>query len=335
MAPHSLYSAPPFAERLPWIGGDLQTLRNFLMAPRSSQADESSENIMLGLGDGTGDSLLASLDRSRQARQDGALVVLIHGLTGCAQSRYMLASAAFWLTRGHAVLRLNLRGAGPSAGRSRELYNAGRSDDIARAIAAVPAELTQAGIYAIGYSLGGAILLKFLGEAGRETLVRAAASVSAPIDLAAASARLLSLRNRLYHNWLLPRMKAEAKALTLMSSDELAAIEQARTIVEYDDGFVAPRNGYKDAADYYAQSSAERFLTQIGVPTLVLSAANDPWIPIAAYDAIDWRAAPAVTRLSPAGGGHVGFHGRGSRRAWHDLAIEGFFAFTRARENRR
>ncbi len=170
------------------------------------------------------------------------------------------------------------------------------------------------------------MLLKFLGEDGTDAPVRAAAAVSAPIDLAAAARRILMRRNGVYHWNLLRAMKIEATspAAELAPSERLA-IEQARTIVEFDDRFVAPRNGFAGAADYYARNSSEQFLPAIRVPTLVVHAFDDPWIPPGAYRRVRWADNPRLHRALSPGGGHVGFHMRDSRLPWHDLVVGEFF----------
>ncbi len=307
----------PFRPRWPWIGGHLQTIRNQIVRPH--HALPAGERLWLDLGDG--DALAAAYHQGTDAARP--LVVLVHGLAGAEDSLYLRASAAHLLDAEFSTLRLNLRGTGPSLPRCRGQYHAGRSEDLRLALAALPDVMTRSGIALVGYSLGGNVLLKFLGE-GAAPNVRMAASVSAPIDLAEASATLASSRNRLYQSWLLATMREEALAGPL-SEVERSAVLSARTVTEFDDLYVAPRNGFASASDYYAKSSAARFLPGIGVPTLVIQATNDPWIPMAAYDAVGWRSNPKLTPLFGAGG-HVGFHGAGSSVAWHDRAIAMFFA---------
>ncbi|MCK6454894.1 MAG: hypothetical protein L6R19_29215, partial [Alphaproteobacteria bacterium] len=155
--------------------------------------------------------------------------------------------------------------------------------------------------------------------------IRAAASVSAPIDLARSARRITHWRNRPYHRWLLGRMIAEAVPGTAGAA-ERDAVLTARTVIEFDDRFVAPRNGFAGAADYYRRCSAAAYLDGIGVPTLVIHARDDPWIPGDIYRDVDWPANPALVRLLPAQGGHVGFHAAGDKVAWHDRRIAAFFA---------
>ena len=137
---------------------------------------------------------------------------------------------------------------------------------------------------AVGYSLGGAMLLKYLGEEGAASPLAAAATVSAPIDLAVTCRYMMRLRNRLYHHYILGLMKVEATGEgAVVSTAERAAIMGARTVWDYDDVFIAPRYGFASAEDYYERCRPTRFMGGIRVPTLILGAMDDPWIPGALY----------------------------------------------------
>jgi predicted alpha/beta-fold hydrolase len=237
----------------------------------------------------------------------------------------MLVSAAALLRRGHPVLRLDLRGAGESRGLCRHQYHAGRTADLRDALRGLPPEPLVSGIVLMGFSLGANLLLKFLAEYAAEFPIAAAASVSAPIDLSAASQRFMAPRNRLYQRHLLVGMKAEATAQgAQLEEEERRAIASVRSVWEFDERFVAPRNGWSGAEAYYAANMALRFLPEIRVPTLVVHALDDPWIPGESYRAFDWGRNPALTPLLPAAGGHVGFHGRDDRQPWHDRCFAAF-----------
>jgi predicted alpha/beta-fold hydrolase len=314
----------PFRPRAPWWGADLQTMRNALSPLRPSLAAFRSERLRLPMADGMGDVLVASLSHPSAAAAR-PLVILIHGLAGCEDSVYMLASARFWLGRGHAVLRLNLRGAGASRPTCRDQYHAGRTEDLRRALAGLDGALMANGVVLVGYSLGGNMLLKYLGEEGARARCLAAVSVSAPIDLAATSAAFHRPRNRIYLHYLLSRMKAESLAPgAMLNLEERARIKAARSVREFDDRFVAPRNGFAGADDYYARCAALPFLAGIGVPTLIVHALDDPWISAEAYLCYRWRANPHLEPLFAMRGGHVGFHGAGSAVPWHDRAAGAF-----------
>lgn len=316
---------PPFRPRFPWWGGDLQTLAGRAIRHRTDLAPHSSERLSFALPDGTGDRLLAMLDTPRQCQPGRPLAILIHGLTGSEASTYILSAARALLDRGHPVLRLNLRGAGPSRATCGGQYYAGRSQDFRALVTLLPAILTKDGVVAVGYSLGGAMLLKYLGEEGAACPLRAAASVCAPIDLSSTCRRMMQPRNLLYHAFILSQMKVEATGQgAAISAQERAAILESKSIWQYDDVFIGPRHGFDGAEDYYDRCRPTRFMPAIRTPTLMLAAGDDPWIPAALYRDYDWPGNPMLTSLLPDSGGHVGFHGaRG--QIWSDLAMTKFF----------
>lgn len=316
---------PEFRARAPWWGADLQTVRNTVARRLGADRFElAGAALDLPTTDGSGDLMIGALNEGR-AEERRPLAVLVHGLTGCQDSGYMVASARHLTRLGHPVLRLNLRGAGPSAETCRERYHAGRGRDIADALRALPPELTREGVVLAGFSLGANILLNFLADDADGLPVRAAASVSAPIDLAASARRIMAPRNRIYHRYLLRRMRRDW-ADAAMTDAERAALREVRSMYEFDDRLVAPRNGFGTADRYYDECSARRVLDRIAVPTLLVHAADDPWIPVAAYRSHDWRRNEHLTLAIPRGGGHVGFHDRLGPPAWHDRRIGDYFA---------
>ena len=315
----------PFRPRFPWWGGDLQTIANRFRGA-DALAPHTSERLKFPLPDGTGDTLLASLDRPATPSPGTPLAILIHGLTGAEDSRYIFSMARLLLDRGSRVLRLNLRGAGQSRALCGQHYYAGRSQDFRALLTVLPKELTADGIVAVGYSLGGAMLLKYLGEEGNAAPLLAAASVSAPIDLAVTCRCMMRPRNRLYHRYILDQMKVEATGDgAVVSAAERAAIMGSSTVWDYDDFFIAPRYGFASAEDYYERCRPTRFMGGIGIPTLVLASFDDPWIPGALYRAYDWAGNPSLSPVLTDQGGHVGFHGIGNRQPWSDLVVARFF----------
>jgi predicted alpha/beta-fold hydrolase len=319
----------PFTQRFPWWGGDLQTLATVLIDVPSSLAPGTSERLRLTLSDG--DTMLAMLDRPVSPQKDKPLVLLIHGVPGSEASPYMVRMSGYLLDKGHRVLRLNMRGAGPSRATCGGQYSAASSRDLAELIGLLPQDLTAAGLVAVGYSVGGAILLKYLGEEGMHTPLRAAASVSAPIDLRGTCFTLLRRRNFLYHRHVFGAVTREALAEgAVLTADERRKIVASRTLYEFDDVFTGPRNGFAGADDYYFQSSAVNFLPGIRIPTLVLASLDDPWVPGGAYAGYHWgyhRGSNRSLSLRPVltpRGGHVGFHGVGGYKPWSDLAVMKF-----------
>ena len=315
---------PGFAPRFPWLGGDLQTLRYYFFPARADLSPWPGRRLSFPLQDTGGDTLLAELHRPARAAAR-PLVVLVHGLTGCEGSSYMLETARFFLAAGYPVMRLNLRGAGPSRETCRGSYCAGSGGDVAAVLAALDADDAGRGVALVGFSLGGAIVLDFLARRARAARPICAVTVSAPLALGAAVRRMMRPRNVLYHRWLLARMKdAVSTGPARVSGRERAAVLDARTIREFDDAFTAPRNGFADADDYYSRCSVQGVLDRVETPTLLLHARNDPWIPSSPYEHVGRNARPHVAVALTDDGGHVGFHGRRSPTPWYNSVIHAY-----------
>ncbi|MEW6690383.1 MAG: alpha/beta fold hydrolase, partial [Pseudomonadota bacterium] len=165
--------------------------------------------------------------------------------------------------------------------------------------------------YAAGISLGGNVLLKYLGERSNRTPLRRAVAVSAPIDLAAAGAALdRGVNRRLYTRMFLVTLKAKAFAkiaLGQLALDE-RHLARVRTLHEFDDLVTAPLHGFRDADDYWARASSRPWLPGIAVPTLLINARNDPFLPAAALEGLGELPASVVLEF-PRAGGHAGFPG--------------------------
>jgi hypothetical protein len=170
-------------------------------------------------------------------------------------------------------------------------------------------------------------LLKYLGEEGKATPLAAAASVCAPVDHSVTCRNMMRGRNAIYHRHILGQMKREATGEgAALTGLERTAILAARSIWEYDENFIAPRHGFAGAEDYYARCKPLAFMEDIRVPTLILGAMDDPWIPGALYEAYDWSRNPALTPLLSRSGGHVGFHDSNPEQPWSDRVVAEFFA---------
>lgn len=314
---------PPFRARAPWWGGDLQTLRNAVLGDRGKLPGRTTR-MSFETSDGSGDRLLASLDEPDGAAS-GPLIVLVHGLTGCEDSTYIRETARFHLERGRRVLRINMRGAGPSKATCRHYYHAGRASDIHDILSGLNETLSVGGFFTVGYSLGGNILLNFIARHQDQHKLVGAVSVSAPIVPADASRRIMERRNWFYHRWLLARMKEDCLGLSgKLTAEEETAIRNARSVRAFDNDFIAPRNGFAGADDYYARTASFNVIRDIRIPTLLIHAENDPWIPSGPYRKLQQNCPTDVSIIVSEGGGHVGFHGAKLHYPWHDFLIERF-----------
>jgi uncharacterized protein len=313
-----------FRDRAPWWGGDLQTVRNFLM-PDVGKLLGKSTQLIFATSDGSSDQLMATLDEPI-VPENSPLIILIHGLSGSEESSYVKASAAFHLKRGRCVLRLNLRGAGPSWQTCKRHYHGGHVIDIFDALSGLKDHITGEGVFLIGYSLGGNILVNFLAV-HKNLPILGAVSVSASIDPAGSANRLMAPRNALYQAWLLNHMKKESlERVSHLNEESQQVIKSARSIYDFDDKFTAPQNGFKDAPDYYHQTNGARNVKNITIPLIMIHARNDPWIPYAPYEKLMECSPDNIKVLLTNSGGHVGFHDRASRETWHDRIADEFIS---------
>jgi predicted alpha/beta-fold hydrolase len=238
-----------------------------------------------------------------------------------------MVSAAYHLGQGYPVIRLNLRGAGPSLGKCEGHYHAGKSADLRDAIAAMPTTLKSAGLFIVGVSLGGSIVLKYMAENKGMNNVLGAATVCTPIDLRAAQRRIMEPRNTIYHRHLLRSMKQDARLWAGKNANSVRSVLPAiNSVYDFDNLIVAHHNGFEGAEDYYERSSAKPLLGKISKPTLLLHPLTDPWVPAKMYLDLEWREDAALTLVIPSDGGHVGFHEEVSRIPWHDRCIGKFLA---------
>ena len=308
----------PFRPRFPWWGGDLQTLRN-RFAYRARPLPGHAGPFRATTPDG---DILTGTLHSPDSALPQPLVFMLHGLTGDEDSMYMLESARHHLGQGRAVLRMNLRGAGSSLATCAGTYSGKSWPDILTVLDALDPARTRHGVFIIGYSMGGNILLNGLAHVPDGAGVIGAATVSAPIDPAGASRRLMQFRNRIYQNALLSEMKDTY--LARPEADDPAirrAISTADSIWSFDNRVTGPFNGFAGAQEYYDGTAGMNQLGAIRLPLLLIHARNDPWIPVAPY--LGLTPQPNITVEIPHSGGHVGFHGKGLQ-PWHDLRISDF-----------
>lgn len=261
-------------------------------------------------------------------------IVLLHGLAGCHGSPYMIRLAQRFFDQGMRVFRMDLRGCGAGAASATQLSHAGRSDDLLQVLSFV-AEQTESGpIFVIGVSLGGNQVLRALGRVGAGLDerpewfdgVRRAAVVAPPLDLQRCSDNMQRLLLRPYNRYFIRLLMDRVPQRVRERDDyrQASRRRRPRTLRELDEQFTAPLSGFKDAADYYHQSSAHHVTDQIGIDTLVLTSADDPMVPIDCFTDQPAIFSPSTHLLVSPGGGHVGFIGQG-REFWMDRVLDDWF----------
>ena len=237
-------------------------------------------------------------------------VVLLHGLEGSGESGYMRSMAWDALQAGYIVHRFHMRTCGGTAHLCKTLYHAGLTSDLRSFLKQLEDDVP---VFLIGFSLGGNVSLKLAGEEGNSGLIQGVCAVSTPIDLAASARRLGERDNRLYENRFLSRMKERLMATGGYTAAELVGIG---TLWEIDDRITAPSFGMGNAANYYATQSAGNFLAAIRVPTLLIQAKDDTFIPFEIFGHPAIEANPQITLIATEHGGHLGFISRHAPRFW-------------------
>jgi len=255
------------------------------------------------------------VESQRPAGEVRGRIVMVHGLEGSGSAGYIRSLSAAALAAGFAAHRFHMRTCGGTEHLCETLYHAGLTSDLL-------AVLRQLGgpAFLVGFSLGGNVVLKLAGELGdrAEGLVEGVCAVSTPLDLAACARRIAEPENRVYEARFVRRMRARLCATGRYSA---ADFDGLRTVLDIDDRITAPSFGFGNAANYYRTQSAIAYLDAIRVPTLLVQAKDDTFIPFAIYESAAVRANPLVELAVTEHGGHLGFLARGARRFWADHAI--------------
>jgi predicted alpha/beta-fold hydrolase len=290
-----------------WLpGGHLQTLWGKFVRRRPRILTRLE---MLEAADG--DSLeLHHIDGARGSPR----VVLLHGLEGSRESHYVGGMLAEALRRNWGATLLVFRGCGSAANHARRFYHSGETTDLELVMSTLGAREPAAPMLVAGVSLGANVLLKWLGEGSAATRrVRAAAAVSAPFDLEAGARKISQGFSRIYDLSFLRslRRKALRKLSRYPDLFDAPRLNRARNVFEFDDAVTAPVHGFESATDYYSRSSSLGFLERITASTLLLSAENDPFLPVSVLERVRSVAAsnPRLSVEFVPGGGHVGFVG--------------------------
>lgn len=250
-------------------------------------------------------------DRPGLAAMDAPALVLFHGLEGSSQSPYAQAIAHHFRARGWVVAIAHFRGCSGFPNRMARAYYSGDAADVACVIEAVRQRAPLARWHAAGVSLGGNALLRLLGEAGANAPALAAcAAVSVPMDLLVCGRQLSEpwLQRHLYSRHFLRTMKPKVldKSRRFPGTIDTLRLSQARSLREFDDLYTAPMHGYKHALDYWTRASSKPLLRDIRVPTLILNARNDPFVPAPSLPG-SAECSSDVLLHQPAQGGHAMF----------------------------
>jgi predicted alpha/beta-fold hydrolase len=264
------------------------------------------------------------------AKDSRKLVILSHGLEGNSRRRYMKGMAKYMHSNGYNVLAWNYRSCGTRINQQLRFYHSGDTEDLDTIVRYALSKSLFDSIYLIGFSMGGNISLKYLGEK-RESLdsrIKAAVTFSVPLDLIGSSRLLSKWWNRFYMRRFLKslRKKVEAKVLQYPDKLSLENFDTIKSFKGFDNQFTAPIHGFRDAFDYWKKSSSLYYLEHIKVPVLIVNAQNDSFLSPTCFPYELAEKSTLIHFEAPVSGGHVGFWSWSSvfwteKRAWEFLKI--------------
>jgi uncharacterized protein len=253
----------------------------------------------------TPDDDFLDLDWMRQGSKK--LVIISHGLEGNSSRAYMKGMAAAAYSQGYDVLTWNFRGCSEEMNRQLRFYHSGATDDLDLVVRhAIQQSFTT--LYLIGFSLGGNLTLKYLGERNPFPEITRACVFSVPVDLYTSCLKISRPANWVYSNRFLNSLKEKVfQKARLLPELDVKNLKKITSLIEFDDQYTAPLHGFSGALDYYKRCSSVHFLEGIKTPTLLVNALNDPFLSEACYPVKQLENNPYIQFESPMYGGHVGF----------------------------
>ncbi len=233
-------------------------------------------------------------------------VIISHGLEGNSSRAYVLGMAKTFYTAGFDVIAWNYRGCSGEVNRQLRFYHSGATDDLKTVVEHAAKKYTD--LTLVGFSLGGNLTLKYLGEAIPHPAVHQAVTFSVPMNLHSSCMQISTPGNWMYVRRFLSSLKKKVKEKAAIRTDlNIEKLDSIQTLMEFDDYFTGPIHGFQDALDYYNQCSSINFIESIGVRTLIVNALNDPFLGPDCYPTKDFKRSDHVTMEYPSHGGHVGF----------------------------
>lgn len=275
-----------------------------------------------------GDILLYKLFTKGSPR----LAIISHGLEGSFESSYVRGMVASLFDNGWDVLTWNMRGCGDIPNRLMTWYHSGKSDDL-KSVISFALTLSYGEIALIGFSIGGNITLKYLGEEGSSvsSLISCAVTISVPMDLKGSAQVLSKKRNSIYMQYLLRplRRRMRSKSSAYPQHFDIKGLSGIRTFYDFDKRFTAPFHGFSSVEEYWERSSSLRYLSTITIPTLAISALDDPFLSPSCLPHEIARAHPCLYLETPQHGGHVGFiDSLGLEQTWVEERAHAFLEHT-------
>ncbi len=268
------------------------------------EISQERERIILNDGD------FIDLDWSFSKEKTNKLIVLLHGLEGNAQRPYMTGTAKLFNENSVDAVCVNFRGCSGEDNIKYRSYHSGATDDLIEIIQHITSTKQYSEIYLKGFSLGGNVILKYLGEGNViPKQVKAAIAVSVPCYLKGSSNELHTFKNILYHDRFKKHLISKLKIKQTQFSDilNITHVNSIKTLLDFDNIYTSKAHGFKDAFDYYEKSSSLQFLDNIKTPTLIINALNDSFLSSECYPVKEAKENSNLYLEMPSHGGHVGF----------------------------
>jgi len=291
----------PFKPHWLYSGGVLQTILGSQFPGTAILPDRKTHKISVG----PKSTLIAFEIEGNDTNKP--IILLAHGMGGCSDSGYMRRIAARLLKLQFGIFMLNHRGSGPGMGLSETLWNGGSSDDMDHIVQYILNLYPEKSLLIVGFSLSGNVLLKYLGE-GRKIPdnVQGAFAVNPPIDLNIASQMLCTGKGAgIFTPHFMKLIRRQCRALAKGFPEAFQPTGKFKNIRDFDSVYTAPASGYKDVEEYYRKCSANQFLKSIKIPTQILCAKDDPFIPATIFAGLQKNG--NINYLFPERGGHMGY----------------------------
>jgi len=322
---HTVDRFPLFRPHSLLRNGHLQTLAGITLSGSPFPYRADRHRIVLPDGDLT----VLHDDRPPDWQPTSPTTILVHGLTGCHASPYMVQAARKLNAAGVRTFRMDMRSCGAAEGLSRMPYHAGCSEDLLAALKRVAQLCPASPISVVGYSIGGNVALKMAGESASQLpqQLERMVVISPPIDLQFCVERFSQGRFRLYDRYLAMTHHRHLRRSKMLSSHAPHIVAELRPRGQkgFDDGYTSTIWGFESVEQFYSETSSAPVISRIRVPTLLIASRDDPLVPVELFEPIS--SVPAISVLLTNHGGHLGFIGRkgaDTDRRWMDWRIVDF-----------
>ena len=302
------FASKPFKPHSLFRNGHAQTIAAYFWFRRFRFAPETDEERLFEVAPGV--KTLAHC-RWQANRHDHPTIVAWHGIEGSTSSNYMRATAEKGFRAGFNIVRVNFRNCGGTEHLTSTIYHGGLSADLGAVVKELIEKDQISRMLLVGFSLGGNLVLKLAGEYGDHPPqeILAACAVSPSVDLSISADLIMKRSNWIYHQDFVRRLKKRIRTNHKLYPElyDISGLSGARTIKEFDNRFTARAHGFADADDYYTRSSSLRVIAKIRIPTLIIHAEDDPFIPFAPLKNEAVTNNPYLLLIAPKQGGHVAF----------------------------